>query len=278
MRLLVLSILCSAFILTSCGTKSNSEKNAAQTEENSAAESVSAENAILDENGGDIKLIPFGESPSYDNAIIESLEYKDGNFTYTIPEGEYKLGEQTSDADIKMCANSAKGQHIHLIIDDQPYYSFYTPTFEKTIMNGKHYILTFLSRSYHESIKTPDAHRAMQVEVKDNNFASVAPINQPMIFYSRPKGTYVGDDTKKVMLDFYPIKAELGKDAYKVKVDINNKASFTLTEWQPYYIVGLPMGVNNITLSLIDSDGELVDSPLNKVSRRIVLKADPAKQ
>ena len=94
-----------------------------------------------------------------------------------------------------------------------------------------------------------------------------------MLFYSRPKGTYVGKkNTDKVMLDFYVVNLKLGPN-YKVLADINGEIH-TIDTWQPYYIEGLPMGKNKIKLTLVDGAGNPVDTPLNPVEREFELKAD----
>jgi len=215
-------------------------------------------------------LTVFEGSTEFPDAQINSYTYKEGVFDFKVAEGSYVLGQQTPDAESKMCANSGKGQHIHLIVDNAPYAAKYVPTFKYDIPDGEHYLLAFLSRSYHESIKTSDAHVAHKVMVENNNITGSTDIKKPMLFYSRPKGTYVGDDTKKVMLDFYTINLELG-DKYKVKANINGEISI-LDAWQPYYIEGLPMGENTVELSLVDEKGALVDTPLNPVSRTFTLK------
>ena len=117
---------------------------------------------------------------------------------------------------------------------------------------------------------------ALKAQVANNGFSSVEDITQPMLFYSRPKGTYVGKaNTEKVMLDFYLVNVQLGMD-YKVQVDINGEQSIVVDQWQPYYIEGLPMGDNKIKLTLIDKDGNPVDTPLNPVERVFTLQEDPA--
>jgi hypothetical protein len=96
-----------------------------------------------------------------------------------------------------------------------------------------------------------------------------------MLFYSRPKGTYVGKDTEKLLLDFYPVNVTLGADR-KVKVDVNGQQIALLDTWQPYALGGLPMGKNKVTLTLTDGTGKAIDTPLNPVTREFTLKADPA--
>ncbi len=220
-------------------------------------------------------LTAFSESTPYPDATIESMTFVNGTFDFEISATDYELGVQTPDAGQKMCANSAQGQHIHLIVDDQPYSAQYTSGFEYEIADGDHYLLAFLSRSYHESIKTEGGHVAKMVTVENNTIGASEDITQPMLFYSRPKGTYTGKaETEKVMLDFYLVNTTLGENM-KVKADINGEEHM-IDKWQPYYIEGLPMGESTITLTLVDGEGNAVDAPLNPVSRTITLQEDPA--
>ena len=209
----------------------------------------------------------------FPDAEITDVTYASGRFSYAYDSTSYQLGAQTPDAASTMCANSDKGQHIHLIIDNAPYIAKYEADFEQAVGDGEHYILSFLSRSYHESIKTAGAHRAVKATVADGAFASSEPITEPMLFYSRPKGEYVGKDAEELLLDFYPVNLELGDD-YRVKVDIGTFTE-TLDEWQPYVIKGLPMGENTVTLTLVDGEGKRVEAPHNPVSRSFTLVADP---
>lgn len=251
--------LVAVLLLTSCGSN--------QTEsQDQAKEMPSMEDKKY-------PLSPFSKSPAYKDARLSDMNYQGGNFSFKVTSDDYKLGEQTPDAAQKMCANSGKGQHIHLIIDSQPYAAKYTSTFEHDVADGQHNVLAFLSRSYHESIKTDDAHIAKQITVKDGSIVAEDDITGPTLFYSRPKGTYVGDDTKKVMLDFYPINAEIGED-YKLKVQINGEVTI-LDSWQPYFIEGLPMGQNTIGIALVYPDGSQVPGQQTAILRTIELRADP---
>ncbi len=217
-------------------------------------------------------LTAFEPSAEFPDATIASFGYTKGQFSFDVQ--NYELGSQTDDAPQKMCANSAKGQHIHLIVDDKPYAAKYTADFAHDVENGSHYILAFLSRSYHESIKTENAHVAVKVSIKDKTIGASFKVDDPMLFYSRPKGTYTGKDTEKVMLDFFLVNTDLKDKGYKVQARINGEAHL-LDSWQPYYIEGLPMGKNTIQLTLVDSDGKKVDAPLNPVTREFTLMADP---
>jgi len=219
-------------------------------------------------------LTPFADSYNYSDANMVDMKYKAGTFNFDVKGENYKLGQQTPDAPQKMCANSGKGQHIHLIVNNEPYIAKYEPTFKQDLPDGDHFILAFLSRSYHESIKTSQAHKAVKANVANKTITKTTELDQPMLFYSRPKGTYTGKaETDKVMLDFYLINVDISSTGYTVKAEINGEAH-TIDKWQPYYVEGLPMGKNAITLTLMDKDGNAVDTPLNPVTREFTLVGD----
>ncbi len=223
-----------------------------------------------------ISLTPYHDSPNYDDAMLsmntpeENGQVEQGPVNFVFDVTNYELAVQTADADIKMCANSAEGQHIHLILNNQPYTAHYESEFEMDMESGHYVALAFLSRSYHESVKNPEAYVIRQFSVGDAEGEPVD-LNQPHIFYSRPKGTYSGEDTKKVILDFYLVNLDLSPDGYKVRATINGE-EFMITEWAPQFIEGLPMGQSTIKLELLDEDGNLVNSPFNPVERTITLE------
>jgi hypothetical protein len=198
-----------------------------------------------------------------------------GATTFKFKVNNYTLGAQTPDAGILMCANSAKGQHIHFILDNQPYQASYSPEVKATLKPGHHVLLAFLSRSYHESLKSKSAYILEEFDVAKKG-PDQFDAKKPHIFFSRPKGEYVGEkETKKVLLDFYLINCTLSEKGYKVKATING-AEFTLTKWEPYFIEGLPLGENKIKLELLDKNNKLVDTEFNGTERNIKLLAEPA--
>lgn len=268
MRILILlTSLLLVFSACQSDTKSGTDKEETAT----TAETKSTTSATTK-----YKLTPFSASQAYTDAKIENFELKDGKFDFTIADGSYKLGVQTPDAPQKNCANSGKGQHIHLLIDDKPYAARYTSSFDDVeISDGQHYMLAFLSRSYHESIKTKDARVALVMNVQNQSIRKSNVLNEAMIWYSRPKGTYKGKaNTDKVMLDFYVLNTVIQEGGNQVKADINGEIHM-LKSWNPYYIEGLPMGKNKITLSLVDREGNLIIAPQNPISREFTLEVDP---
>lgn len=224
--------------------------------------------------------------------IPEAYEFKDAKIQLTSPANgskqtagqlkfsfqvdNYILGNQTPDAESKLCANSAKGQHIHYIIDNEPYKAFYTPEFDETVSEGYHTVLAFLSRSYHESIKTPEAYVLFNFTATGKGELTGLPtdLKTPHLFYSRPKGEYIGKDSKKILLDFYVVNTSLSETGNKVKATING-TNFVLPQWKTYSIEGLPMGENAIQLELVDKDGKLIAGSFNNSGvRKITLRSE----
>ncbi len=199
---------------------------------------------------------------------------KDQDSTYAIDYNfdvqNYELGVQTEDAETRGIANSSKGQHIHFIVNNGPYSAHYMPGVMNTLDEGNYVVLAFLSRSYHESVKSEGAFYVENLKVGDVE-PSETDLTAPHLFYSRPKGTYTDIDTKKVMLDFYLLNTTISPEGNKVKATINGE-EFMITEWAPYYIEGLPLGEATIELELIDAEGKTVDGPFNKVERKITLE------
>ncbi len=266
----ILPLVALALLTFACGespTQDNKEENATRLDDAGLPPVAVA---------GDVQLSPMPPTFDFPNATLKAWTYENGTFNYEV--ADYEFAAQTPDAESLMCANSGKGQHAHLIINNEPYMAKYEPTFDVDLPDGEHHILTFLSRSYHEAIKNGQAFRAVKATVQDKSFVSAEDIAEPMLFYSRPKGKYTGKAaTENVMLDFYPVNAELSEDGYYVEAVVNGGEPMKITEWQPYFLTGLPMGENTVKLSLM-KDGALVDAPLNPVSRTFTLENLPVEK
>ena len=260
-KLRLLSFLMIALIGFSC---TNTKKSEEGSEENEASEpQITLTKAPPSPEFPIANLIKRGEA-----AITPTDSGYVVNYTFDVQ--EYELGVPTEDYETRGIANSAKGQHIHFIVNNGPYSAHYMNSLNKELDAGNYVVLAFLSRSYHESVKSPDAFHIENLVVGDVEPDS-ADLAAPHLFYSRPKGTYVGADTKKVMLDFYLLNTTLSADGNKVRATINGN-EFMIDEWAPYYIEGLPMGRTEIKLELIDAEGNLIPGSFNSVERSITLE------
>tara|TARA_B000000532_G_C18796859_1_gene375170 strand:- start:2 stop:709 length:708 start_codon:yes stop_codon:yes gene_type:complete len=213
-----------------------------------------------------IKISKVEGSPKYEDAALVLNELNSGSeLEFSFDVKNYKLGAQTEHEFQYSLANSKKGQHIHLIINNNPYSAHYTNKFKKKLDPDNGVILAFLSRSYHESVKNKNAYIFTQYGDLEK-----IDLDKQYLFYSRPKGTYTGQDTKKLLLDFYLVNTTISKNGNKVRATINDE-EFLIDEWSPYYIEGLPKGEVKIKLELINSSGELIDSPFNPSIRTVIL-------
>ena len=213
-----------------------------------------------------IKISKVEGSPKYEDAALVLNELNSGSeLEFSFDVKNYELGAQTEHEFQYSLANSKKGQHIHLIINNNPYSAHYTNKFKKKVDPDNGVILAFLSRSYHESVKNKNAYIFTQYGDLEK-----IDLDKQYLFYSRPKGTYTGQDTKKLLLDFYLINTTISKIGNKVRATINDE-EFLIDEWSPYYIEGLPKGEVKIKLELINSSGELIDSPFNPSIRTVIL-------
>ncbi|TGE26518.1 hypothetical protein [Hymenobacter metallicola] len=259
--------------LAACDTARQQQESGSQA----TAERVSsATTASMEKNG--IRLTPFTDSPKNPEAQLQLKSPATGS---TVPSGSvsfdyditnFQLTKMTGGMHSEEMANSEKGQHIHNIVDNEPYTAHYTTEFTKPIADGQHVVLSFLSRSYHESLKHRGAYDLRVITVGK---APATPLNAdlqaPHLFYSRPKDTYSGKDAAKVMLDFYLVNTTLSPEGNKVRATING-TEFMLDQWAPFMMEGLPAGQNTVKLELVDASGNLIPGPFNSVTRNFTLQ------
>ena len=269
-------------LLASCSTSQQAESTTTAPADRPAA--LGAQNAGSTVSGmaqskGGITLTPYDDSPKFPTSGLRLNSPVDGS---TVPSGpvafsyeltNFQLTRMTDSDHAMQMANSMKGQHIHLIVDDQPYTAHYDPKFSEPIADGQHVILSFLSRSYHESLKHLGAYDLRTITV-GTPAAGTEPLRfdlkAPTLFYSRPKDTYSGKDAQKIMLDFYLVNTTLAPDGNKVRATING-TEFMLDNWLPYMMEGLPAGQATIKLELLDGSGNLIPGPYNSVTRTITV-------
>ena len=226
----------------------------------------------------------WDNSPPIEGAKTRISNFEDGSVlddakvSVIVDVENYVLGVQTDTPRAKEIANSAKGQHAHIIIDNDPYLADYKagePFDIGVLTEGPHTLVVFPSRSYHESVKSTDAAEIVNFYVGREEGEFLLDKSAPTIIYSRPKGDYKGKDAEKILLDFYTNNVELSPDGYKAKYTITQKGSgeevgtITLTEWTPAFVAGLPAGEYGVRLQLLDKDGNVVEGAFNDTERTI---------
>lgn len=149
------------------------------------------------------------------------------------------------------------GNHIHVILDNQPYEAYYNLDREfelRNVSDGEHTLRVFPSRPWHESYKNNGAFQMVKFTVRNgggdankpattnsgqqmsnaNSNANAAPTpegkemqnstagavdpTKPLLTYSRPKGEYKGTDADPIMIDFWLANAQLKDDGGTYRV------------------------------------------------------------
>lgn len=234
-----------------------------------------------------VELTDFSASPEFPDAQLSIGDIKTTaqgadsvklDFSFNVK--NYELKNQTTDADNKMCNNSDKGQHIHFILDNKPYAALYEPKHSVVLAkNTEHYLLVFLARSYHESIKTKGASALLHFKIDDKGkMQKLDTPTAPMVFYSRPKGDYIGkNNTDNLLLDFYVWNGQLNDSTLNIKAQLKANSvdtTFVLKAWKPYMLKNVPLGKPSITLTLTDKDGNKVEGINTEVTREFNLAAE----
>ena len=195
---------------------------------------------------------------------------------------------------------TGKGNHIHVILDNQPYEAYYElghPFELRNVVAGKHILRVFPSRPWHESYKNEGAFQMSTFTVKGGGdatkptttstgqtVASPSPAGsptpavegkdmqattagdveaaKPLLTYSRPKAEYKGPDSDPIMIDFWLSNAKLQGDngEYRVRYIIDNEDPRFIDKWEPIWLSGWTNGKHSVRLELLDKDGKPVDN------------------
>jgi hypothetical protein len=203
------------------------------------------------------------------------------------------------------------GNHIHIILDNQPYEAHYNLEggFElRNVADGEHTLRVFPSRPWHESYKNNGAFQMVKFIVKSGgadatkpattnsgqqmsnvnanahapaegkdmaqSTAGVVDASKPLLTYSRPKGEYKGADAEAIMIDFWLTNAKLAGDGgeYHARYSIDGNEAKMIDKWQPIWLSGLSDGKHSVKLELVDKNETLVDNGgYNSTTREITV-------
>lgn len=260
--LLSLALLTTAS-LSSCNQSTSTSENADTVE--TSAQNIEVNQVAHSKQfpGAELQIASITAEKSGTDSALLTVRYTVNNFTLT---------EHTEDSNAVHMANSAEGQHIHFILNNTPYIALYKP--ENSVMvklGSEHSLMSFLSRSYHESIKEPSAFVLKHFRVEDDGrVTELESPKEPAIFYSRPKGEYSGKDTENILLDFYLANTDLD-DGHKIEAKVND-STFVLDSWSPYEIKNAPKGELKVQLTLLDKDGNALSGENQSITRTVTLK------
>ena len=203
-----------------------------------------------------------------------------------------------------------KGNHIHIILDNQPYEAYYEmgqPFEMRNVSEGKHTLRVFPSRPWHESYKNATAFQMVTFTVKGGGdatkptttntgktmaspAASATPAREgkdyaasqagnvdpakPLLTYSRPKGEYKAEDADPIMIDFWLLNGKLQSNGgdYRVRYSVDGGEARFIDTWGPIWLSGWTNGKHSVKVELVDKSGNLVDNGgYNSTTREITV-------
>lgn len=238
------------------------------------------------ETDREVELVEGSPSePGFPEASLQietpepGASYEEGTVEARLSLEGFELGASTPGLEDRGLAFSENGQHVHFIVDNEPYRALYDlgdPVEVSGLDPGRHVLRAFASRQWHESVKSDGAFAATWFTVGDDGEVEAWDPEAPLLTYSRPKGTYAGADADSVMVDFYLSNAEIGPgdDQHSVRLTVDDSLSWTLTEWAPHYVLGLDEGDHTFRLELLAPDGTVVPGPFNSTERVITVESD----
>ncbi|HXG83251.1 MAG TPA: hypothetical protein VNI84_04400 [Pyrinomonadaceae bacterium] len=230
--------------------------------------------------------------------VLKVIEPKDGATVATsIVKVKLELSGDLKGYQPMKDMTTGMGNHIHVILDNQPYEAYYNLDREfelRNVADGEHTLRFFPSRPWHESYKNDGAFQIVKFTVKNggadaakpattnanqpmsnagaasategkdmaNSTAGAVDKTKPLLTYSRPKGEYKGADAENIMIDFWLSNARLQADGgeYRVRYSVDGNEAKFIDKWQPIWLSGWANGKHTIKLELVDNAGNLVDN------------------
>jgi hypothetical protein len=243
-----------------------------------------------------VSIIPVEPTPEPNHVNIRIAYPQDLSYGKANPvmvqvrlEG-FALGTNSSFPRARQIANSDRGQSMHVIIDNKPYFpvtntgidpfdevgDYFVESYKFAIPfdleEGVHTLRIYCARSFGESLKNTSNFDYIYFFVgKKTDENKGVNLDGPLLTYNEPSMRFFYEVGQPILLDFFISNCELSKDGYKVKVVIDGTTEETLTNWQPYYIYGLKRGTHKINLILLDPLDEEVGGNYNSIERTFIV-------
>ena len=201
----------------------------------------------------------------------------------------FALGAASQFPRANVLQNDPKGQALHVVVDDQPYLSYYQASedsfdedrsfYDKTISfklpqnlkAGEHVLRVFPVRSFGESIKAKKALATRVFYTGAKTPTLDFDPTKPFLTYNAPQGSFLAAKSDPILLDFEVTNVRLSQDGFKIRLSIDDKEIETLTMWVPYYLYNIPKGTHKVRLELLDSNNQKVPGLFNDTTRQITV-------
>jgi hypothetical protein len=186
--------------------------------------------------------------------------------------------------DVKNWGLSPDGNHIHLIVDNEPYIAIRDVTkpidlgalvqqeLGHPLSEGTHVLRTFPGRGHHESVKEPGAFDIKVFHYKSKTADFKFDPKAPLLTYSRPKDC--SDAGSRVLLDFFVSNTKLGPTDSRVHYVIDANVSGDIVAFTPHYVENLPAGEHTLQLTLQDANGNALQGMFNDTTRKLKVAPD----
>ena len=312
MKIATISIVIAAGILSACGDSAGNANNASNGQANTTATQRMPPKPVIVDRPQAIKdqMAARGEQ----DAAAPTLTIVEPKANAAVASSTVKVKLELA-GDLKgyqphKDPQTNMGNHIHVILDNQPYEAYYDlgREFElRNVSDGEHTLRVFPSRPWHESYKNEGAFQMVKFTVKNGGAdtskpatANGAPMSnapdanagegkdmapstagpvdptKPLLTYSRPKGDYtLADASTGIMIDYWLSNVKLSGEGgtHRIRYTIDGTETNFLDKWQPIWVAGLEAGSHSIKLELIDANSALVDNGgYNATSRKITIK------
>lgn len=306
MKLRLIGLLALLGLAASCGGKQAGDSNNNRTGSNVNAAGSKMELAVVDRPQSIKDLMAQRGEQDAAQPTLRILEPKaDSVINSSTVKVKLELGGDLKGYKPGMNPETHTGNHIHVILDNQPYEAYYNLDREfelRNVADGEHTLRVFPSRPWHESYKNEGAFQMIKFTVKNggadtskptttaegNTMAGPTPEGKqmqpttagpvdpkkPLLTYSRPKGEYKGTDAAAIMIDFWLANAKLIGDGgeYRVRWSVDGSEPKYIDKWEPIWLAGWTPGKHSVKLELVDKDGKPVENGgYNSTTREITV-------
>ena len=205
---------------------------------------------------------PLDSNIKYSNVLLQNYTYTENQMMFQPV--NLRLGGMTprTESRPKTFPKTNKGNHLHICIDNNQHHISNNNIFDLPLSDGKHKLTAFISRSFYESIKTPEAIIAKEIGIRNGELYMSKNFSSVDIVYNAPMGTYL--EGEQILLDFVLVGTTLEEEGNQVKITINNQKSFYVNTWQAYLLKGLGIGNYEVRLELLDALGKQIAAPTSQ--------------
>lgn len=265
----ILSFALAAAALTACGNPAtNTNSNANATNATNAANTANTANTNSAQQAQNLTVVPRPQKIADEMKSRGEQDNAQPTITVVEPKNNSTVASSTVKVKLSLSGDlkgykpmkdmsTGMGNHIHVILDNQPYEAYYNldEEFElRNVADGEHTLRFFPSRPWHESYKNAGAFQMVKFTVKGggadqtkpattnanqpmsnaNSAANAKPTpegkdmpastagaidaTKPLLTYSRPKGEYKAADADAIMIDFWLTNAKLQGDGGEYRV------------------------------------------------------------